>query len=558
MHYAGATVDWQTLEEDTLLRKAAADNCDPDGKIVAAEQTTALLEAVLRPGDKVCLEGDNQKQADYLAQCLAQVNPLKIHDLHMVQSVLALPAHLDVFEKGIAKKLDMSYAGPLAGRLAELLQKGKLQLGAIHTYLELYGRYFIDLTPKVALLAAEQADKDGNLYTGFSTEDTPTIAEATKFRGGIVIVQVNKIVDELPRIDIPGDWVDYIVPAPKPFYIEPLFTRDPARITDSQVLKAMLALKGIYAEYGVQSLNHGIGYDTAAIELLLPTYGEELGLKGKICSHFVLNPHPTLIPAIESGWVKSIYSFGGELGMEKYVQARSDVFFIGPDGSMRSNRALAQIAGHYAIDMFVGSTLQIDPYGNSSTATKARITGFGGAPNMGCDARGRRHSTSAWLKTGQECVSNRQSCGPIHRGKRLVVQMAKTMHRNNIPGFVEELDAFSLARTAHLATEPVMIYGDDVTHIVTEKGIAYLHKCRDMQERTAAIRAIAGTSEVGLKADAGATLKLRQLGIVKLPEDLGIDKTRANRSLLAAQSIGDLVDWSHGLYEPPAKFLAKK
>ena len=52
------------------------------------------------------------------------------------------------------------------------------------------------------------------------------------------------------------------------------------------------------------TLNHGINFDTAAIELLLPTYGEKLGLRGKICRNWVLNPHPTLIPAIESGWVK--------------------------------------------------------------------------------------------------------------------------------------------------------------------------------------------------------------------------------------------------------------
>ncbi len=46
----------------------------------------------------------------------------------------------------------------------------------------------------------------------------------------------------------------------------------------------MLAIKGIYAPYGVQRLNHGIGFNTAAIELLLPTYAERLGLKGKIAS----------------------------------------------------------------------------------------------------------------------------------------------------------------------------------------------------------------------------------------------------------------------------------
>lgn len=174
------------------------------------------------------------------------------------------------------------------------------------------------------------ADRDGNLYTGSNTEDTPVIVEATKFKQGIVIAQVNEIVERVPRVDIPADWVDFVVPSPKPFYLEPLFTRDPALITESQILRAMMALKGIYAEYGVQTVNHGIGFDTAAIELLLPTYGEELGLKGKICSAFALNPHPTLIPAIESGWVKNIHCFGGELGMEQYVRGAVRCLFHRP------------------------------------------------------------------------------------------------------------------------------------------------------------------------------------------------------------------------------------
>lgn len=43
-------------------------------------------------------------------------------------------------------------------------------------------------------------------------------------------------------------------------------------------------------------------------------------------------------------------------------------------------------------------------------------------------------------------------------------------------------------------------------------------------------------------------------GIVKLPEDLGIKRSEAKRSLLAAQTIDDLIEWSDGLYEPPMKF----
>ena len=372
------------------------------GKTVAAGDVVALLEAIIEPGDRVCLEGNNQKQADFLAEALAACDLERIHDLHLVQSVLSLPSHIELFERGIATRLDFSFSGPQATHLARLVQARKIEIGAIHTYLELFGRYFIDLTPQVCLIAAQAADDAGNLFTGANTEDTPAIVEATAFRNGIVIAQVNEIVERVPRVDIPADWVDFVVPAPRPNYIEPLFTRDPAQITEVQVLMAMMAITGIYAEYGVQRLNHGIGFDTAAIELLLPTFAADLGLKGKICAHWALNPHPTLIPAIESGFVESVHSFGSEVGMEAYVAARPDVFFTGRDGSMRSNRALCQTAGLYACDMFIGSTLQIDLAGNSSTATLGRIAGFGGAPNMGSDARGRRHATPAWLKAGRE------------------------------------------------------------------------------------------------------------------------------------------------------------
>ncbi|HZE90573.1 MAG TPA: malonate decarboxylase subunit alpha, partial [Rhizobacter sp.] len=337
-----------------LERVAEALGGNLQGKHVATDRIVDLLNAAIEPFDRVCLEGNNQKQADFLARSLVQVDVQRVHDLHMVQSVLALPEHLDVFENGIASQLDFSFSGPQSGRLAQLVSQGKLQIGAIHTYLELFGRYFVDLTPKVSLIAAQSADALGNLYTGPNTEDTPAIVEATAFSGGIVIAQVNDYADMLPRVDVPAGWVDFVVLAPTPHLIEPLFTRDPALISEIQVLMAMMAIKGIYAEYGVQRLNHGIGFDTAAIELLLPTYGESLGLKGKICSQWALNPHPALIPAIEAGWVERIHSFGSELGMEDYIRARSDVFFTGADGSLRSHRAFCQAAGHYACDLFIG------------------------------------------------------------------------------------------------------------------------------------------------------------------------------------------------------------
>ena len=545
---------WTTQQRnrsERLARVQAALGGALDGKIVQAAHIVDLLNAVLEPGDRVCLEGNNQKQADFLGKALTRVDTTRVHDLHMLLSVLSLPEHLDVFDKGIASKLDFSFSGPQAGRLAKLAQTGKLDIGAIHTYLELFARYFIDLTPRVALVAAEMADREGNLYTGPNTEDTPAIAEATAFKSGIVIAQVNQVVDKLPRVDIPGDWVGYVVQSPTPYYIEPLFTRDPAQISEIQVLMAMMAIKGIYAEYEIERLNHGIGFDTAAIELLLPTYAASLGLKGKIARHWALNPHPALIPAIEAGFVESVHSFGSELGMEKYISARPDVFFVGPDGSMRSNRAFSQAAGHYACDMFIGSTLQIDLQGNSSTATLGRIAGFGGAPNMGADARGRRHPSKAWLKAGAQARAGRNV---IPRGQKLVVQMVETFREHMAPAFVERLDAWQLAEQANMAIPPVMIYGDDVTHILTEEGIANLLLCRTEEEREQAIRGVAGYTPVGMGRDRRMVENLRDRGIVQRPEDLGIDKRMATRDLLAAKNMKGLVRASGGLYDPPKRF----
>jgi len=512
-----------------------------------------LLEEAIKPQDRVCIEGDNQKQADFLAKCLCQVNPKKVHGLHMVQSSIALPEHLDLFEREIADTIDFSFAGPQATRLSLMIQKKQVKIGNIHTYNELYSRLIMDLTPKVALIVAEKADKDGNLYTGPNTEETPSIVEATSFKSGIVIAQVNEIVDTVPRIDIPGGWVDVITESPTPFHIEPLFTRDPGLINEIKILMAMMVIKGIYAPYQVNRLNHGIGFNTCAIELILPTYAKSLGLQGKICQHWMVNPLPTLIPAIEQGFVKTIHSVGGELGMNEFVRAHPDIFFTGKDGSLRSNRMYGQLAGHYACDVFIGSTLQMDLQANSSTATKGRVAGFGGAPNMGCDTLGRRHSSFAWLQAGKEKAQNAGQ--KWMRGRKLVIQIVETFQKAGQPTFVEQLDAWDLQQEMGSDLPPIMIYGDDISHVVTEEGIANLLLCRNLQEREQAIRGIAGYSPVGLQQDRKMVAALRERGVIQRPEDLGISYNLAKRDLLAAKNIRDLVEQSKGLYRPPSKFI---
>jgi malonate decarboxylase alpha subunit len=517
------------------------------GKTLDATRMVEVLESLIRPGDRVCIEGNNQKQADFLSRSLASADPERLHDLHLLLSVLGRPEHIDLFERGIARKVDFSFSGPQSLRLAQLVADGRVEIGAIHTYLELFGRYFVDLTPDISLVAADAADADGNLYTGANTEETPTIVEATAFRNGVVIAQVNEIVAKLPRVDIPGSWVDAIVVPDTPYEIEPLFTRDPAVIDDVQILMAMLAIRGVYEPHRVRRLNHGIGFDTAAIELILPTFAESLGLRGEICSHWALNPHPALIPAIESGWVESVCCFGGELGMERYISARPDIFFTGSDGSLRSNRTLAQNAGLYATDLFIGSTLQMDRDANSSTATRGRIAGFGGAPNMGCDPHGRRHASEAWLglARGEDGIA---------RGRKIVVQLVETFRTSGVPTFVDRLDAVDMVGMGGLQIAPVMIYGDDVTHVVTEEGVAYLYRAENVDDRRAALAAIAGVTPVGMERSQQRTDALREAGVVAYPEDLGVRRGDARRSLLAAASMADLVRWSGDLYDPPARF----
>ncbi len=543
-------VDWHK-EKKARDERLKAGGKFAHGKMVKPEDATALLEAIIRPNDRLCMEGDNQKQADFLAGALVKADPKKLHDLHVVQSGIVLPEHLDLFERGIATKLDYSYSGPQGAAVARALNSGKVQLGAIHTYIELFARYFVDLTPHVALTVARAADHEGNLYMGPNTEDSPTVIEATAMKQGIVVAQVNEVMDKLPRVDVPGDRIDFVVQSPKPFYVEPLFTRDPAQVTETMILTAMMVIKGIYAEYGVKRLNHGIGFNTAAIELMLPTYADKLGLKGKICTHWALNPHPTLIPAIESGWVEQIHSFGSEVGMDDYMRARPDIYFNGRDGSMGSNRMYCQVAGLYATDLFIGSTLQIDLAGNSSTITQDRIAGFGGAPNMGCDAHGRRHPSDPWLKAGREASDGHPA---LVRGRKLVVQIIETFSEKMVPTFVEKLDSLNLAEKLKLELAPVMIYGDDVTHIVSEEGIANLLLCRTADEREQAIRGIAGFTDVGRGRDRKMVEKLQERKIIQRPEDLGINPLDVHRSMLAARSVKDLMHWSGNLYDPPAKF----
>ena len=166
---------------------------------------------------------------------------------------------------------------------------------------------------------------------------------------------------------------------------------------------------------------------------------------------------------------------------------------------------------------------------------------------MGCDPHGRRHITPAWLQM-------RQDNSYLGRGRKLVVQTLETYKKGGVSSFVDELDAVSVGRESGMEIAPVMIYGDDITHLVTEEGVAYLYQTRSLEERRLAISAVAGATEMGRKVTAAQVKDLRTRGVVARASDLGVRPSEARHSLLAARSMDDLVSWSGGLYRPPAQF----
>jgi hypothetical protein len=72
----------------------------PSGKMVPPNSAKALLEAIIRPGDRVCLEGATSRPI-FLRRSW-QASTSRGLQSPYVQSGIVLQAHLDLFEQGIA------------------------------------------------------------------------------------------------------------------------------------------------------------------------------------------------------------------------------------------------------------------------------------------------------------------------------------------------------------------------------------------------------------------------------------------------------------------------
>jgi malonate decarboxylase alpha subunit len=97
------TRSW-TMRRDEKRRRMQRIEPWMKGPVLAQNKMVETLETVIQSGDRIVMEGDNQKQADFLSRSLATVDPKKIHDLHLIISSISRPEHLTLFELGIAKK----------------------------------------------------------------------------------------------------------------------------------------------------------------------------------------------------------------------------------------------------------------------------------------------------------------------------------------------------------------------------------------------------------------------------------------------------------------------
>jgi malonate decarboxylase alpha subunit len=89
-HQQQATRSWTTRRDEKKRRMQLVSSW-MSGPLLPREKLVEALEAVIAPADRIVLEGDNQKQADFLSRSLAKVDPEKLHDLHLIISGISRP-----------------------------------------------------------------------------------------------------------------------------------------------------------------------------------------------------------------------------------------------------------------------------------------------------------------------------------------------------------------------------------------------------------------------------------------------------------------------------------
>ena len=94
LEYVEAPVrSWTTRREEKKRRLGLIARW-MNGAILRQEKIVEALELLIAPADRVVIEGDNQKQADFLSRSLVKVDPKTVHNLHLIISSISRPEHL--------------------------------------------------------------------------------------------------------------------------------------------------------------------------------------------------------------------------------------------------------------------------------------------------------------------------------------------------------------------------------------------------------------------------------------------------------------------------------
>jgi malonate decarboxylase alpha subunit len=84
------THSWTTRRDEKKRRMQLVSSW-MNGPVLPQENLVEALESLIAPGDRIVLEGDNQKQADFLSRSLVKADPKKLHDLHLIISSISRP-----------------------------------------------------------------------------------------------------------------------------------------------------------------------------------------------------------------------------------------------------------------------------------------------------------------------------------------------------------------------------------------------------------------------------------------------------------------------------------
>jgi malonate decarboxylase alpha subunit len=96
------TRSW-TMRRDEKRRRMQLIEPWMKGPVLPTAKILDALENLIVPGEKIVLEGNNQKQADFLSRTLVKIDPVKVYDLHLIISSISRTEHLTLFELGIAR-----------------------------------------------------------------------------------------------------------------------------------------------------------------------------------------------------------------------------------------------------------------------------------------------------------------------------------------------------------------------------------------------------------------------------------------------------------------------